>query len=224
MNNKVLRKNIDFICTTKKGTNKTENEDAYLIIQEPAFSFFIVFDGVGSAKNARKATLLSKFFLKKNYKAYISEKVQLKELMFDLNNHLLDQSQEELFTTYNLLFISHNTDLIFFSSLGDSRLYKMNNQFLEQISIDDSYSANVITKCLGLKYYKESVFESTILHKGAFSFLLCTDGFYNLMEKDKIYYFEIFCKKRLSNTKDLLRKRIAGNNNDDATIIYIKNV
>ncbi|WP_462220765.1 PP2C family protein-serine/threonine phosphatase [Ferruginibacter sp.] len=220
----MLRKNIDFTCTTKKGVNKLENEDAFLVITESLFSLFFVFDGVGSAKNAKKATIISKKFVKNTYKKYLSNSIELDKLLFDLNNYLLNHSLNQLYTTFILLYIPLEGKNLYFSSLGDSRLYGITNQFIEQLSIDDSYSSNVITKCLGLENYQLAEFKLNLIEKDHFSYMLCTDGFYNLMEKEKIFYFETFCKKRLLSIKNTIRKKIANENNDDATIIFIKNI
>ena len=54
------------------------------------------------------------------------------------------------------------------------------------------------------------------------SLLFCTDGFYTLLEKNRLKYFETFLNLSLKSIENDLHSFIEGTNSDDATYIFIK--
>lgn len=123
------------------------------------------------------------------------------------------------------IFISNEKDEeISISSMGDSRLYGVSNQYIFQYTEDDIIPnhKNAITKSLGmLKLMDTDFVQKDILAKES-RYLLSTDGFYNLMEKNIQKFYDIFNFTKLVNAKKTLRKNIIGNNSDDATYILIE--
>jgi len=210
-----------------KGLGKRENQDNYLIIEETDYSLYFVFDGVGSALNSKKATELSKKYVSKNYHTYFSNgHFNFPELMYQTNKFLLDQSIPEVKTTYCSVCLSNIfPDKVQYSSLGDSRVYIINPQYLTQITEDDRYLShqNIITKYLGMEDLEKVDYctkECSISEKE--QILLCSDGFYTLMEKEKIPYFETFYMQHLNSIKKKLHDLVKESNIDDSTYILIK--
>jgi serine/threonine protein phosphatase PrpC len=217
-----MLRNHDYIYSSLKGTRHKENWDSLLIIDELGYSIFAVFDGVSSAKHGKEAALEAKHFIKENYRSYINGKVDIKKLMYDLNQHLVNSDLREPYSTYCMVYYDKQTESYYYSWLGDSRLYVITNQFVEQLTHDDSYSEHVITKFLGnsdLHWNDFRQFEST---KQDGHLLLCTDGFYRVFESNKLEFFDNFHKKSLPTIKEGINSLIRGKNFDDSTFIFVK--
>ena len=217
-----MTKSLDYIFSTKKGLHHQVNQDNYLIIDKPEFNLFAVFDGVSSAKDAKDATLLSKKFIQENYHEYINGTVKINQLMYDLNKYLCNSDLKEPYSTYCLVYYDKLNLSIIYSWLGDSRLYAITNQFIEQLTRDDSYSENIITKYLGDKSLNLDDFRQVKNSNQLGHLLLCTDGFYRVLESNKLAFFDSFLKKRLSSVKDNINTLIKGRNFDDSTFIFVK--
>ena len=127
-------------------------------------------------------------------------------------------------STLSVLLINKLDDKVNFINIGDSRIYIFTNQFLEKITSDDTLQGNhnILTKCLGIETLALEDFK---MHEINFSynFLMCTDGFYKLMEENLKEYFTTINFKYLRNIEkriSLLQKR---KNKDDSSYIVIKN-
>lgn len=217
---------VKYIKQSIKGVNKDENEDNVFIDENINYNFFVVFDGVGSAANSKRATQLAEYFLKQEIEMYVNNsEIKLRELMFDCHKYILSMDIPEVLTTYCSLFIpTDNSKRIIYSSMGDSRIYVITNQYMEQISQDDKISgdSNVITKCLGLDCLSMEDFTQESIEKINGSILLCTDGFYHLLESSKWAFFESFNKRLLTTVENDLNKFIKNKNIDDSTYILIR--
>jgi serine/threonine protein phosphatase PrpC len=214
---------IDYILDSFKGTNKEENKDFSAIIRDEEYFLIILFDGVSSAKNSKLGIKKSINYINENYKKYRTKNnFRLRDLMFDVNNYLSTSDEKELYTTYLSIFFDLNKNIIKFSNLGDTRLYGISNKYIKQYSEDHRGKiSNTITKCLGIKELIIDDFNETEINKSEHRLLIATDGLYNLLEKDKIKYFEFLNFSLLSNIKKRLEKEVSGNNTDDATYILI---
>ncbi|WP_353719352.1 protein phosphatase 2C domain-containing protein [Dyadobacter sp. 676] len=213
-----------YIKYSSPGINKTENQDNYLILETEAFALFAVFDGVGSAQNSKVGTEIAKTFISQHFSKFIREtKVSLNALMFECNNYLIEQNIPEIYTTYCTALLHKDHNDLFFSSLGDSRIYLVSDQYLEQITTDDKslLAKNVLTKCLGMNDLSLKDFTQGNIDLGVDSILLCTDGFYNLLETDKKKFFETLNKKNLQSIYSGLVSLISNKNVDDSTFIMI---
>ncbi len=216
-----------YILESVKGYKKRENQDNYLILEESDYTLYFVFDGVGSALNSKKATDISKKYISNNHEAFhFDGNYNFSKLMYYTNNFLLEKNIPEVKTTFCAIFISKNfPNKILYSSLGDSRAYIVSPQYLIQITEDDRYLSlsNVITKCLGMRELEISDF-FTKEYDVSFNdqILLCTDGFYTLLEKDKELYFQTLNMQYLNSIKKRLHKLVKDNNIDDSTYIFIK--
>jgi serine/threonine protein phosphatase PrpC len=225
--NNSLNKSKKYIVESIKGLKRKENQDNYLVIDEIDYCLYFVFDGVGNALNSKKATVLSKKFISKNHGLYhLNGYYDFSALMFETNKFLIDCNIPELKTTYCSVFIlNSDKEKIQFSSLGDSRVYIINPQYLEQVTKDDKYlsSKNTITKCLGMEQLtKNDFYQKAYPISAKDQVLLCTDGFYNLMENEKSFYFQVFHYHFINTIKNKLRNFIKGKNIDDCTFILIK--
>jgi serine/threonine protein phosphatase PrpC len=217
-----MLKNHNYIYSSRKGSRHKENWDNLLVIDEPGYSIFAVFDGVSSAKHGKEAALQAKQFIKEHYKNYINGKVDIKKLMYDLNQYLVNSDLKEPYSTYCMVYYDKQTKSYYYSWLGDSRLYVITNQFVEQLTHDDSYSEHVITKFLGNSDLHLNDFRQLESTKQDNHLLLCTDGFYRLFESNKLEFFDNFHKKSLPSIRERINSLIKGKNFDDSTFIFVK--
>ncbi len=213
-----------YISNSIKGINKSENQDNTLVIEETNFNIYAIFDGVGSAANSRMGTEIAKSYIEKNYNSYITNnEVSIDKLMFMCNEHFKSVNIRDAFTTYCLAVILKDYSKVYYSSMGDTRIYLISNQYFEQLSEDDSFKfQNVLTKCLGMDYLSFSDFKQNVIDYKDENILLCTDGFYSFLENDKMTFFEIINKKLLKNIEDNFNKVILDKNFDDSTYLLVR--
>ena len=110
------------------------------------------------------------------------------------------------------------------ASLGDSRIYGIDKQFVEQLTEDQNVKGHpsMLTHYLGMDHLEESdIFQKEFI--SSFSdYMLCTDGFCSLFENEKTNYHDIFLRNKPAVATKQVRKLIQGNNQDDASYIYVR--
>lgn len=219
-------KKILYIEDSIKGIGKSENQDNTLTLENGSGYLFVVFDGVGSALNSAEATRIAKEFISNNWVSFVHESdLELARLMTETNYYLVSHPKTELLTTYSAVYIPKSEpQFILHSSLGDSRIYVVNPQYLEQISEDDKLHANsnYITKCLGLDNLQPNDFKQHRIKLKEEKLLLCTDGFYHLLEANLLDFFITLIKTKPDVIKKSLNAKLIGKNIDDATYLLIQ--
>lgn len=218
-----MRFNLKYIGNSKKGINRDRNQDRLLIIEKEEYYLFIVFDGVSSYPHSYRFINEFKKELRLRLKNFQTSKSDLSQLLYDSHNNVLNLGTGGM-STFSVLFFNNLTSKVNFINIGDSRIYIYTNQFLEKFTIDDSLEGrkNVITKCLGIKSLSLSDFEMNKINPKC-NFLMCTDGFYGLMENNLKQYFEIFnfkSFKKIEKKLSVLQRRM---NLDDSSYIIVKN-
>jgi serine/threonine protein phosphatase PrpC len=216
----------NYITDSIKSPFRERNEDKAFVIETSSYKLFFLFDGVGSALHALEAVEISFRFISDNYKNYEQdEKFQLSKLMHDTHVEILNSKLTDALSTYVAVFVPNKEGQeISISSMGDSRLYGISNQYIFQYTEDDDIPniKNAITKSLGMLKLIDSDFIQKDILAYESRFLLSSDGFYKLMEKNMQNFYEIFNFKRLVNSKKALEKIVTGHNSDDATYILIE--
>ena len=214
---------IDYITESFKGIRNKQNNDSFIILDKKYFSIFILFDGVGSAKNPKVGIEKASNYIKKNFRQFIiGGRLSLKDLMYKTNQYVLNENIDEPYTTYVALYIDKEHDDILISGLGDSRIYGISKQYINQYSKDDkSKISNTITKCLGIKGLKKEDFKEDFVKKAEKRLLLCSDGFYCFLEDNKLNFFELLNFNNLKKIQKKIIKEIRNKNEDDASYILI---
>ena len=191
---------------THVGKIRRNNEDSLTVIEPETF---IVADGMGGAQAGEVAsqTLVEtvKDFLSKTPPIW-NEKI-LAEAIFLSNKKILNlarqnQNYQGMGTTATILSLDGMT--AYFAHVGDSRIYRLRNNFLEQITEDHSYvealvrrgdltpeearvhpMKNVLIQAVGAM---EKIFidQSNFSVEGGDMFLLCTDGLTNMVDDENI--------------------------------------
>lgn len=218
-----MKPTLKYISWSKKGLNREKNQDKILIIDNPDYYLFLVFDGVSSIPESHVFIHLFTKQLKLNLQGLISTGKNLDEVFFSTHNQVL-KNRIEGKSTLSVLFYTKLTKKAFYINIGDSRIYQFSNQFIEKITIDDSFKgkANILTKCLGLSDLCLEDFKPKAVVPDS-NFLLCTDGFYKLMLGDLKEYFKTYNFKHIKNIKKKLSILQRRKNNDDSSYILIKN-
>ncbi len=144
------------------------------------------------------------------------------KLFYDVNSEMIGLRISGK-STISALFFSKINETAKYINIGDTRIYVFTNQFLEQITIDDSLIGleNIITKCLGNDLAIED-FQPKNIEKH-YNYLLCTDGFYKIMEEELKDYFNTLNFKNLTNIKKKITYLQRRKNRDDSSYILIKN-
>jgi len=215
-------KNRTIICNSLKGIARLQNQDDIWFMHTDTYSLFILFDGVSSLKKSIDYIQYCKYYLNKNYNLYINSEVKLDRLIYDMHLSSLSSSIYGK-TTCSALLLHFNLHKAFIVNVGDSRIYSFSNYFLEPLTVDDNLSGNsrILTKYIGL----EELMLDDITQKEidiTQNFLICSDGFHNLMEEDIKKYFMIFQYKRNKNIVNAINRLQTNKNRDDSTYIIIR--
>ncbi|WDP90462.1 MAG: protein phosphatase 2C domain-containing protein [Desulfobacter sp.] len=222
---------LQYICDSIKGRTRTHNKDGIISAYGKNYHILGVLDGVSSAKGALKAVKYSVSYIGKNHSSYAyDESFDLAGLIRDLNQRLLTANLIDPYLTCSLVFIPNQpSQKIKFLNLGDSRIYSISKQYIFQLTADDSdpINKNILTKYLGSKQLINEDINESELPVGSESqnLLICTDGFYSVMESSEYKLRELH---RLSNLKHSyyikkgIKKLIVGSNNDDATYLLAR--
>jgi len=217
-----VEKDITIISNSKIGEKRSCNQDDVLILETNKYRLFFLFDGVSSMNSSFVFICKCKIFILKNFKKYFSKEIKLAQLMYDTHMFALQQTINGMSTCSAIYLPKYQGESVIFN-IGDSRIYDFTNQYLVSVTKDDSLPnvRNVLTKSLGGQNLTENDFFQTKFNF-SFGFLLCSDGFYNLMESEKLKYFNIFNFKKGGNIIRSINLRQKGLNWDDSTYILIK--
>lgn len=200
---------------TDTGMQRKKNEDSFLILDEYAPNLLVlaVADGMGGHNAGEVASKIAIDKLKeafdKNQNILLNdiEAGSLEDIVDKINLSIFNKGQNNpeyngMGTTLSFL-IYYNRQLII-SHIGDSRIYKIDNKGINQLTEDHSLVAkliekgeitkeqannhpqkNIITRALGTEekiksdiYYYETKEEDIIL--------LCTDGLTNMVSEEDI--------------------------------------
>jgi serine/threonine protein phosphatase PrpC len=221
---------LSYFFESIQGTKRRVNQDNYVVVDTPDYKLFCVLDGVGGALNGKEATKIAIDFIKSNHaRFFLENQLDCSSLILGINKSLLTSKVPGALTTISILSIveSDNGRKISAYNVGDTRVYSFTKTSLKQISIDDKLTANshVITQCLGMpNLQKQSIHKYQI--DSLCNYILCTDGFYELMEQDKLICLNAFNSKSHRTLKSRLNRIVNGNNTDDSTylVIFLTNV
>lgn len=248
-----LAKDCSFksFALSDKGLIRQKNEDSYGINEEN--HFFALADGLGGrnageiASNEAIQRMLAFVGKTKSFKDCSLNENDVKELflngiknvnkdIFNLSHQ--NSSLEGMGTTLTTLFFFH--DKLFFTNIGDSRLYKLKNHQLTKLTKDDTLLEELLNfgliddneaKIFPLKHViTKSIgsFESVEPSWGIENFskdeiyLLCSDGLYGLVSHEKISSildsdFELNQKGQM-----LLKEALSAGGVDNITLIIVE--
>lgn len=234
---------------TNVGKKRENNEDYMLTYNlSDSIDIFIVLDGIGGANSGEVASSLAANKTIEYMKEHFNEerknieplKMAVKyanRCVYEKNKQ--DKAYKDMGTTISLLYKEGDNGYII--NIGDSRIYEVYKDRIEQLTEDDTYvnalvrdkiisiddakthpERHVLVKAVGVT--RAITFDLKELGKiiGR-KFLLCSDGLTNMVPEDVIA--DIIAKNE--NSKDKICKELVdkANNNggtDNITVMYIE--
>ena len=223
---------------THVGKVRKNNEDS-LLVAEP--NIFVAADGMGGAAAGEVASKLLVDTVK-NFLSEIPEPLDEKVLsksILKASAAIMRETYKNpdlrgMGTTATILHIYNGQ--AYFAHVGDSRLYRLKNSFLEQITLDHSYvetlvrngeltpeqarvhpMKNILTQAVGATSDLE-VETGNFKIEGGEIFLLCTDGLTNMVEDAVIK--KILAESQ-SPAEDLIQAALDNGGHDNITAVVV---
>lgn len=229
---------------TNTGMVRDVNEDS--IMSKPDVGLWAVADGMGGyeAGNVASNMIVSSLAELPAYE-YLDESVTaIEDSILDTNQRILEYSEimhegRTLGSTVASLLIQGKVGACLW--VGDSRLYCLRDNEMIQLSRDHSHveellkqgsilpeeadshpEANVITRAVGAMeelFVEINVFET----KPGDTYMLCSDGLYNTVDKENI----IYCLTNYTaekGVKNLIAKALENGAPDNVSVIIVKAV
>jgi protein phosphatase len=198
-----------FTGLTDPGLLRTVNQDDYYI--DPDGRFFVVADGMGGHAGGQEASQLATeaihAYLDKHWQSVIPSDELLAQALLEANEAILQDQQNhpersDMGTT--AVIVMFRQEQPWFAHVGDSRLYRLRNSKLEQITEDHTWVAramkagditpdqarihpwrHVLSQCLGRKDLQPiEVYPLEVQPEDRL--LLCSDGLTEELSDDLI--------------------------------------
>jgi serine/threonine protein phosphatase PrpC len=234
-----------FAGETDPGCVRSSNQDSFYI--DPQARYFIVADGMGGhaggEEASRLATAAISAYLDRQWDKGLPAEELLQEAIIKANYAILsDQSthpeRQDMGTTVVLLMVYNNET--WFSHIGDSRLYRLRNGQIEQLSDDHTWIARAIAtgiltpeearrhpwrhmllQCLGREDI-QLIEACRIDVQPGDQYLICSDGLTEELTDDIIQqiWVESDC---LDAPKFMINAAKARGGKDNITVVVVKN-
>lgn len=242
---------MNIYAETDIGMVRQMNQDAYYISEEnDNYKLCILADGMGGYTGGEIASKLacisSANYIKQNFKDenYTKEEIMLiiRNAMNEANNTVYEKAQqdrelEQMGTTLEICLIYNNRAYI--GHIGDSRIYRIRQDFMRKITTDHSYvqklikdgkitkeealthpKKNMLMKAVGCEEYIEPDVTVKGFNPGDI-ILICSDGLTNMIAEQEI--FNIIKQDTPNATKNLIQKAKELGGTDNITVIIITN-
>lgn len=236
-----------FYSETNVGKKRENNED-YMLTYSPRLDvqIYMVLDGIGGANSGEVASKTAAEKVIEYYKDHVNDNCNIQELLtmsvkyanrcvYELNKQ--NKTYKDMGTTLSLLYVEGNEG--YHISIGDTRIYEVLDNKIEQITEDDTYvnalvkdniiskeeakvhpERHVLLRALGVT--KSINFEVNKLENMyGRKFLLCTDGLTGANSDEEIF------TTINSSTKDKICTNLINIANDkgghdNTTVMYIE--
>ncbi len=224
---------------THVGKVRKNNEDSLLVTD----NIFVAADGMGGAAAGEVASQMLVDTVK-NFLSTIPEPLDeniLSKAILKSNAAILREAKENsnlrgMGTTATILYLYKNQ--AYFAHVGDSRLYRLKNSTLEQITLDHSYVESLVRKgeltpaqakvhpMKNLLTQAVGAMEDINVETGNFRvdgdeiFMLCTDGLTNMIDDEQI---KNILSESSNPAEDLIQAALdnGGNDNITAIVVYV---
>ena len=222
---------------THVGKVRKNNEDSLLVTD----NIFVAADGMGGAAAGEVASQMLVDTVK-NFLSTIPEPLDeniLSKAILKSNAAILREAKQNsnlrgMGTTATILYLYKNQ--AYFAHVGDSRLYRLKNSTLEQITLDHSYVESLVRKgeltpaqakvhpMKNLLTQAVGAMEDIKVETGNFRvdgneiFMLCTDGLTNMVDDDQI---KNILSESSDPAEDLIQAALYNGGNDNVTAIVV---
>jgi serine/threonine protein phosphatase PrpC len=223
---KPIGENIYFCVRTNIGLERARNEDSHVVISRNLTPFgsevegtvFAVADGMSGHAGGDTASRMAIDLLRRHYAREVRDKTpsdgaspesalsSLEKCFLQINEKISEAASvtkkyEYMGTTLSVLSLSDGNALI--AHVGDSRIYRLRNNCLDQLTEDDTMAQlsvemgylsvqeaadhplnNALTQALGQGVDEVHTREEDV--KRGDVFLLCTDGLHHMISNEEI--------------------------------------
>ena len=223
---------------THVGKVRRNNEDSLIVIEPETF---VVADGMGGASAGEVASAM----LVETVKNFLTnspapwDETTLAEAVARANNDIWNLSRQNedyrgMGTTATILYL--DGDRACFAHVGDSRLYLLRNEILEQITEDHSYvetlvrrgeitheearvhpMKNVLTQAVGAMP-EVQIDAASFFAQPDDVFLLCTDGLTNMVDDETIARI---LQTSPNPAEDLINAALENGGKDNVSVIVV---
>ena len=229
---------------------RENNQDSFYIDEDDLkYKLYILADGMGGyaggeiassiAVNAVKTYIKNNLkkgeYSKEKFKQVIKEAIEYANMMVN-EKAMEDEQISEMGTTLDVSIIYE--DRIFVGHVGDSRVYRIRNEIIRQLTNDHSYveklvrdgtitkeeavnhpKKHMLIKVVGSKTFAEpDILEKKILKDDVI--LMCSDGLTNMVENKEIY--NIIKSENENVAETLVNQANRNGGYDNVTAIVIK--
>jgi protein phosphatase len=201
--------------------------------------FFLVADGMGGHDAGDAASAFVVKSIRHAAQAAVNEKrvfdeAALEALVKSVHAALLKEGKEKgtpnMGSTLTGILLQKDASCGFFNA-GDSRVYRLRNGFIQQLSRDDSLSSvmpgaakNIITNAVGARLPDVSVasrFSPSVAVAGDI-FLMCSDGVHGFISDDDFEKFLAETSSPPETAKRIVEAAIAHNSDDNCTAVVVR--
>ena len=244
---------IKAYAKTDVGKARDLNEDSYYITtdQFQKLQLFILADGMGGCNAGDLASSLAlmsaKSYIENNFENTPKDKENICKLvkssmeyanMVVHEKSLENKNLDGMGTTLEVCLIYNNR--VYIGHIGDSRVYRIRNDFIRKLTQDHSYvqklvkdgtitpeqaekhpQKNILLKVLGCNAF----IEPDVMVKGFLKedvLVMCSDGLSNMVTQDDIY--KMASGNIEQATVDLVDKANENGGYDNITVVIIKNI
>jgi protein phosphatase len=224
-----------FLCALYAGCHPESGGAEFSgIVDAPLF--FLAADGMGGHDAGDVA---SAFVTERMRQAALNEErvfdeTALEALVKSIHGALLKEGREKgtpnMGSTLTGIVLQKDAPCGFFNT-GDSRVYRLRNSFLQQLSRDDSLSGivpgaakNIITNAVGAGLPDVSVssrFSSAVAVKGDI-FLMCSDGVHGSVSDDDLEEILAAPFSPGDAAKKIVETAIANRSDDNCTAVVVR--
>ena len=233
-----------FTGLTDTGVLRSVNQDDYYI--DPQGRFFIVADGMGGHAGGQEASRIAtqsiQAYLNARWDRKIDSETLLAEAIEDANQGILDDQEEhpersDMGTT--LVMVMFRRDRAWCAHIGDSRLYRLRAEELEQVTEDQTWVAramkmgdltpeearihpwrHVLSQCLGRKDLQHIEIQKIEIKQGD-RLLLCSDGLTEEVPDPSIQEFLAESENCEEVAKDLVEQAKENGGSDNITVVVV---
>ena len=208
------------------GLKRKVNEDSFLVDEEN--NFIVVSDGMGGYEKGEVASLMvvEEFNKKLSEFHTLANDTQTKQLLCEYLNEANEQASKVISlyakqnkidktigaTVVGLYYLKSIKKVVLFH-IGDSRIYKIKSDNIEQLTNDHSVSNNILSKAIG----NFDIFDLEINFVDFDYndiFLVCSDGVYNCISNQELLFVtkNNSLDKSCDKIKDIIYKNGAKDN------------
>lgn len=230
------------------GNVRKMNEDSIFYASNKNMGAFMVADGMGGLDGGEVASGIAVDTMKKWWKKNQNTKkdtsalmMEVSALFFEINQRVLEQSANNgtrMGTTCTAVVVSNEEMII--AHVGDSRLYQIRNGKLMQLTEDMNLYAyyetykdmapevnsksnkHILTDFMGQKPNVSVSLKKRDIYSGDI-IILCSDGFYNYIDMDRVVFNSAQAGESMQVTADFWLKAVKnGAAKDNISAVAVK--